>query len=104
MPRRTRIASGGVAYHVLNRGVGRMTLFDDEADYAACLLRLPPTADEINQPAIALPVLGVVLHHVERKVIRPAESPDRDGKQGRRLPIGMQTDQHARSKQAEQDK
>lgn len=35
MPRRPRVAMGGVAYHVLNRGVGRMKLFDDEADYAA---------------------------------------------------------------------
>jgi hypothetical protein len=26
---------GGVVYHVINRGVGRMQLFDDAADYAA---------------------------------------------------------------------
>lgn len=26
---------GGLVYHVINRGVGRMTLFDDEGDYAA---------------------------------------------------------------------
>ncbi|MBI1375583.1 MAG: hypothetical protein GC159_22965, partial [Phycisphaera sp.] len=35
MPRRRRVAMGGLAYHVINRGVGRMTLFDDEADYDA---------------------------------------------------------------------
>ena len=35
MPRRPRISSGGVVYHVLNRGVGRMTLFEDRDDYAA---------------------------------------------------------------------
>ncbi len=35
MPRRPRVDSGGLAYHVLNRGVGRMRLFEDEADYAA---------------------------------------------------------------------
>ena len=35
MPRRPRIATGGIVYHVLNRGVGRMTLFDDEQDYLA---------------------------------------------------------------------
>lgn len=35
MPRRPRIDTGGLAYHVLNRGVGRMRLFDDEADYDA---------------------------------------------------------------------
>lgn len=35
MPRRLRFASGGYVYHVLNRAVGRATLFRKEADYAA---------------------------------------------------------------------
>ena len=35
MPRRPRIATGGIAYHVLNRAVGRGKLFDDDADYLA---------------------------------------------------------------------
>ena len=35
MPRRPRQCPPGYVYHVLNRGVGRMTLFDDEQDYAA---------------------------------------------------------------------
>ncbi len=35
MPRRLRQAAGGIVYHVLNRGVGRMTLFNEPADYAA---------------------------------------------------------------------
>lgn len=35
MPRRLRIAPGGLLYHVLNRAVGRATLFDKEADYLA---------------------------------------------------------------------
>jgi len=35
MPRRPRVDSGGLAYHVLNRGVGRRRLFDDAEDYAA---------------------------------------------------------------------
>lgn len=35
MPRRLRIATGGLAYHVLNRRVGRMPLFETPADYAA---------------------------------------------------------------------
>ncbi len=35
MPRRLRNADGGIVYHVLNRGVGRMTLFDKPADYEA---------------------------------------------------------------------
>ncbi|MEX0866185.1 MAG: hypothetical protein WD030_02435 [Pirellulales bacterium] len=39
-----------MVYHVLNRGVGRMTLFEDDADYRFLLrvvgetLRLAPTA------------------------------------------------------------
>jgi putative transposase len=35
MPRRPRLAAGGLAYHVLNRRVGRLPLFDKPADYAA---------------------------------------------------------------------
>src|ERR1700722_5358655 len=35
MPRIARVAPGGMVYHVLNRGVGRMRLFLSDADYAA---------------------------------------------------------------------
>ena len=35
MPRRLRVATGGLAYHVLNRRVGRLPLFETPADYAA---------------------------------------------------------------------
>jgi putative transposase len=35
MARRTRCADAGYVYHVLNRAVGRATLFDKPADYAA---------------------------------------------------------------------
>jgi len=35
MPRRPRLAAGDLAYHVLNRRVGRLPLFDQPADYAA---------------------------------------------------------------------
>ena len=34
MPRRPRIATGGLAYHVLNRRVGRLPLFESSKDYA----------------------------------------------------------------------
>ena len=34
MPRRPRLAAGDLAYHVLNRRVGRLPLFDKSADYA----------------------------------------------------------------------
>jgi len=35
MPRRPRVATGGLAYHVLNRRVGRLQLFEKPGDYAA---------------------------------------------------------------------
>jgi putative transposase len=35
MPRRLRFAGGGYVYHVLNRAVGRATLFRKEGDFAA---------------------------------------------------------------------
>ncbi len=35
MPRRARISTGGLAYHILNRRVGRLALFDKPADYMA---------------------------------------------------------------------
>ena len=37
MPRSERYTPGGLIYHVLNRGVGRMTLFEEEGDYRAFL-------------------------------------------------------------------
>ena len=35
MPRRRRVCTGGIAFHVLNRAVGRAKLFRKAADYAA---------------------------------------------------------------------
>ncbi|MFQ5684978.1 MAG: hypothetical protein ACE5HC_17120 [Candidatus Binatia bacterium] len=35
MPRRPRIATGGLSYHVLNRRVGGLRLFEKPSDYAA---------------------------------------------------------------------
>lgn len=35
MPRTARVAPGGMAFHVLNRGVGKMQIFDHAGDYAA---------------------------------------------------------------------
>lgn len=34
MPRRVRLAAGNLAYHVLNRRVGRLPLFETHTDYA----------------------------------------------------------------------
>ena len=35
MPRTARVAPGGMVFHVLNRGVGRMQLFDKAGDFQA---------------------------------------------------------------------
>lgn len=35
MPRRPRLAAGDIAYHILNRRVGRLELFEKPTDYAA---------------------------------------------------------------------
>lgn len=35
MPRRLRVAMGGLAYHVFNRRVRRACVFGDDVDYAA---------------------------------------------------------------------
>lgn len=35
MPRRPRLSTGGIAYHVLNRRVGRLELFEKPSDYSA---------------------------------------------------------------------
>ena len=35
MPRRLRVATGGLVYHVLNRAVGRARIFEKPEDYAA---------------------------------------------------------------------
>src|SRR5581483_9210058 len=43
MPRSARIAPGGLVYHVLNRGVRRMTLFRSHKDYLAFLHALRET-------------------------------------------------------------
>lgn len=37
MPRVARVAPGGIVFHVLNRGVGRRRIFDDDGDYQAFL-------------------------------------------------------------------
>jgi putative transposase len=46
MPRRLRCSPGGYVYHVLNRAVGRATLFHKPGDYAAFENVLAEAADE----------------------------------------------------------
>ena len=48
MPRRLRETAGGIVYHVLNRAVGRMTLFEKEADYLAFEQVLEETCERME--------------------------------------------------------
>jgi REP-associated tyrosine transposase len=53
MPRRPRVATGGLAYHVLNRRVGRLDLFEKAGDYAAFEQILQETYDRIGIRIVA---------------------------------------------------
>ena len=46
MPRTARIAPGGTVFHVMNRGVARMQLFEKPADYQAFEQAMRETVDE----------------------------------------------------------
>ncbi len=53
MPRSARVQPGGYVYHVINRGNGRMRIFDDEDDYAAFERVLAETMDEVRMRLLA---------------------------------------------------
>ena len=46
MPRTARVTPGGMVFHVLNRGVGRRSLFDNEGDYDAFERIIAETLDK----------------------------------------------------------
>ncbi len=96
MPRRLRVATGGYAYHVLNRGVGGMRLFAKERDFEAfeeiigqakerlpmrvlawlCLSATPigssaPRSSEASNRRFALAVAPGLLHQNQSKDSRP---------------------------------
>ena len=50
MARRTRCSDAGYVYHVLNRAVGRATLFAKSADYAAFEKVLRQAWEQVNGP------------------------------------------------------
>ena len=57
MPRRLRNATGGYVYHVLNRAVGRATLFDTPGDYLAFLKVLRQAQERRPVPLLAYAVM-----------------------------------------------
>ena len=53
MPRRLRHAAGGYVYHVINRAVGRATLFQKPGDYHAFRKVLEQAKDWVAMPLLA---------------------------------------------------
>ena len=64
MPRRPRRASGGIVYHVMNRRVGRLRLFDREGDYAAFEKVLVEAADRYPTKLLAYSLMSTHWHMV----------------------------------------
>jgi putative transposase len=70
MPRRLRCADAGYVYHVLNRAVGRATLFAKPSDYAAFEKILRQAHDRLQVRLLAFAVLPNHWH----LVVWPARS------------------------------
>jgi putative transposase len=72
MPRVGRIAPGGVIYHVLNRGNGRMRLFFKDGDYAAFLNLLARVKEAVPVGLLAFCLMPNHWH----LVLRPRKDGD----------------------------
>jgi len=53
MPRRLRIDVGGIVYHVLNRRAGRVTLFENDEDYASFVDVLDEAGQKVPMRVVA---------------------------------------------------
>ncbi|MEO0966421.1 MAG: transposase [Planctomycetota bacterium] len=72
MPRAPRVTAKGYVYHVLNRGVGRMTLFRKDHDFEAFLKVMHETTERV--PSVELLCSCVMSNHWH-----PAVRPREDG-------------------------
>ena len=72
MPRSTRVQPGGYIYHVLNRGNGRMTIFDADEDYAALERVLAETLADVRMRLLAYCLMPNHWH----LLLRPHETGD----------------------------
>ncbi len=66
MPRRTRVCPRGEVFHVLNRAVARLTIFEKPADYEAFLRVLDATWEIVPLPIFAMVVMPNHWHFVVR--------------------------------------
>jgi len=64
MPRRAREATGGMAYHVLNRGAAGMALFSDQADFLAMERIIERTCEAIPIRVVCYCLMGSHFHLV----------------------------------------
>ena len=71
MPRTNRICPAGEVFHVLNRAVARLTIFEKPEDYAAFMRVLDETWQIVPLPISAMVAMPNHWHFV----VRP-ESPD----------------------------
>jgi len=73
MPRAKRVTPGGYVYHVLNRGVGRMTIFNKPEDYQAFTQVLMEVCD--RKPGVDLLCYCLMPNHWHL-LLRPRRSGD----------------------------
>lgn len=71
MPRTTRIAQGGMVFHVINRANARELIFAKEADYAAC--------ERVMSKMLARKAMRILAYLIMPNYWRLAFWPERDG-------------------------
>jgi len=91
MPRRPRESTGGIAYHVLNRGAGRRVIFEGAADYDAFERVLTETHDRLGCRILSYCLMPNHFHfllwpHQDGESLRPIGRPREGGPQQERLP------------------
>lgn len=64
MARRPRIAPGGICYHVMNRAVSGLTLFQDDADYTAFERVLAEARERVDMRICAYTIMPNHFHIV----------------------------------------
>jgi len=72
MPRTARCQPAGMVFHVLNRGNGRMQLFDKPADYEAFERVMAEAAGHVNMRVLAYCLMPNHWH----LVLRPRKTGD----------------------------
>ena len=72
MPRRPRFSTGGYVFHVLNRAVGRQTIFQTEGDYAAFQRVLEEARQQVPMRLLGFSIMPTHWH----LVLWPVEDDD----------------------------